>query len=118
MERMIQIFGSPRELTHGAHLLMPVTRPLLNFATSRCGEIRSSWASEQLPQQRRALILTSRAKQFCFGRMHSTTLVVLLVVVASPTSTMGILYRYELVLCIRPKQNCLAREVKISARRC
>ena len=58
--------------TRGAHLLMPVTRPLLNFATSCCGEICSSWASEQLPQQQRALILTSRAKQFCFGRMHST----------------------------------------------
>ena len=57
--------------TRGAHLLMPVTRPLLNFATSCCGEICSSWASEQLPQQQRALILTSRAKQFCFGRMHS-----------------------------------------------
>ena len=57
--------------TRGAHLLMPVTRPLLNFATSRCGEIFSSWASEQLPQQRRALILTSHAKQFCFGRTHS-----------------------------------------------
>ena len=52
--------------TRGAHLLMPVTRPLLNFATSCCGEIFSSWASEQLPRQRRALILTSRAKHFLF----------------------------------------------------
>ena len=51
---------------------MPVTRPLLNFATSCCGEIFSSWASEQLPRQRRALILISRVKQICFARMHST----------------------------------------------
>ena len=33
-----------------------------------------SWASEQLPRQRRALILISRVKQICFARMHSRSI--------------------------------------------